>query len=300
MDSKLDLNLLSVFLDVYRLRSITLAADALNMTQPGVSGALKRLQQQMGVELFVREGRGISPTSAAVQLASDISPAFEQMAKAMGNINQFTPLHHRKFNVLINEVVLQILQPLVERSELLGNCTIQFNPTPKNEENMLEMLSLQKADLAIDIGKVDGQSYASVPLLEESMKLICAKNHPRVQSTISKVQYYQEKHITLRVRRSNLYAADFFTTEILQERKISAECESVLSMMALVSDSDCIAMTSEKLAGKYAERFGLQVLSPPFETQKVVHQIVWHKRNQHSPANQWLRNTLMDLITTTT
>ncbi|WP_407332040.1 LysR family transcriptional regulator [Enterovibrio sp. 27052020O] len=296
MDTKLDLNLLSVFLEVYRLRSITLAADALHMTQPGVSGVLKRLQQQVGVELFVREGRGISPTYAAVQLASDITPAFEQMDKAMGNINQFTPQSHRTFNVLANEVAVQILQPIVERSSALGNCNIQFNPTPVQEDQMLELLSMQKADLAIDAGKVDGQSYSSVPLFGESMKLICAKRHPRIQKTISQAQYYAEKHITLRVRRANMYAVDFFSTETIKERKISAECESVLSMMALVSEGECLGMTSEKLASKYAARFDLQVLSPPFETHKVVHKMVWHKRNQNSPANQWLRETLTTLI----
>ncbi len=82
----LDLNLLSVFLEVYRLSSITLAADALEMTQPGVSGALKRLQEQLGAEMFVREGRGISPTHIAVQLAGEISPALNNVSNAISNI----------------------------------------------------------------------------------------------------------------------------------------------------------------------------------------------------------------------
>ena len=80
---KLDLNLLSVFLEVYRLKSITLASESLGMTQPGVSGALKRLQSQLDTDLFIREGRGIIPTNAAVQLASRVEPALEGITSAV-------------------------------------------------------------------------------------------------------------------------------------------------------------------------------------------------------------------------
>ncbi|MDN3685335.1 LysR family transcriptional regulator [Vibrio sinaloensis] len=60
-DNAVDLNLFKVFLSVYQHRSITVAADVLGLTQPGVSGVLKRLQQQLGVQLFIRSGRGIAP-----------------------------------------------------------------------------------------------------------------------------------------------------------------------------------------------------------------------------------------------
>ncbi len=37
---KFDLNLLRIFIEVYNLKSITLAAESLGLTQPGVSGAI--------------------------------------------------------------------------------------------------------------------------------------------------------------------------------------------------------------------------------------------------------------------
>ncbi|WP_062666737.1 LysR family transcriptional regulator [Grimontia celer] len=294
--TKPDFNLLSVFLTVYELRSITAAAESLNMTQPGVSTALKRLKKQIGVELFVREGRGISPTHAAVQLANDIRPALEQMSLALSHVNRFTPQTERTFNVLANEVALQLLHAKVEQSPLFEKCRIQFNPVPRTESRLLEMLSMQKADLAIDVGKVNGQAFQTQPLFDETLRLICAKNHPRIGEQISKTQYYAEKHITLRIRRSNLFAADYFTKENLSERIISAECESISSMMALVGGSECVGMTSHLLAEKYAKLHNLKVLQPPFTSENIVHQLIWHKRNQHSPANLWLRNALCELI----
>jgi len=71
---KNDLNLLTVFLEVHNQRSITLAAESLDLTQPAVSSALKRFRDQLGTDLFVRDGRGIAPTHTAQFLAEELGP----------------------------------------------------------------------------------------------------------------------------------------------------------------------------------------------------------------------------------
>ena len=101
MKTNLDLNLLVVFLEVYRLRSITLASESLGLTQPGVSAALKRLQSQLGAPLFVREGRGISPTHAAIKLANEIEPALTAVESALGNVADFDVQNHHGHCFLI-------------------------------------------------------------------------------------------------------------------------------------------------------------------------------------------------------
>ncbi|MGF1763229.1 LysR family transcriptional regulator [Aliivibrio kagoshimensis] len=295
MDNKLDLNLLTVFLEVYRLQSITLASDALGMTQPGVSGSLKRLQQQLGAELFVREGRGISPTHIAVQLAADIEPAFQSVHSALGNVSDFDPHSSRTFTVYSNEPMMQLLQQKVERDPTMGNCEIEFHLTPNKEEEIQQKLSLQKADLAIDIGLHTNHTYAAQTLFEEDIVCICANDHHRIQGSLSQAQYYAEKHITIKVRRSELYAADYFTQEAIAPRRISCECHSLMSMMALVSTSQSIGAVSSTLAKEFSNNFNLQVLPLPFITKPVVHTMMWHKRNQHQPAHKWLREKLMAL-----
>ncbi|WP_066018309.1 LysR family transcriptional regulator [Endozoicomonas atrinae] len=293
-DTPLDLNLLSVFLEVYRLRSITLAADALEMTQPGVSGVLKRLQQQLGAELFVREGRGISPTHIAVQLASEISPALNDVSNAISNIKQFDPQQPRVFRVLCNEMALLHFHPRIEHDKTLGNVSIEFVIAPSNEDDMLQELSLQKADLALDITGQLSPSYKSHPVIQDEIVIVARKDHPRIHQTLTEQQYYQEKHVTMRIRRANIYAADYFTKTPLKPRKISAECDSLMSMLALVSSSDSIGSTSRSLASRYAPLFNLQVIEQPFETLPIEHVMIWHSRTDYSPAHQWLREKIQN------
>jgi len=61
-----DLNLLRVFDVLYRTRSTTRAADALHLTQPSVSNALKRLRALFDDVLFVKTADGMQPTPRAM------------------------------------------------------------------------------------------------------------------------------------------------------------------------------------------------------------------------------------------
>lgn len=288
----LDLNLLSIFLEVYRLGSITLAADALEMTQPGVSGALKRLRQQLGAELFVREGRGITPTHIAVRLASQISPALDNVSNAISCIQRFDPQQPSTFSVFCNEMALLHFHPQVERDTTMGNIGIEFVITPSREEKVLEALSMQKADLVLDVESYHSLSYKSCPILQDTLVIIARKCHPRIDRVLTEQQFYREKHVTIRLRKSNMHLADYFGKKPLKAREISAECGSLMSMLALVSGSDSIGSTSRSLAIRYAAMFNLQIIEPPFATLPIEHMMIWHSRTDYSPAHQWLREKI--------
>ena len=60
----LDWNLVKLFLDIVRSGGISTAARALNKQQPTISAGLKRLEDHIGTELFVRTARGVALTPA--------------------------------------------------------------------------------------------------------------------------------------------------------------------------------------------------------------------------------------------
>ena len=64
----MDLHRLAVFAKVYELRSLSRSAEAIYLSQPTVSGHLKKLEEELGVRLFDRLGRGVAPTKAAETL----------------------------------------------------------------------------------------------------------------------------------------------------------------------------------------------------------------------------------------
>jgi LysR family transcriptional regulator, nitrogen assimilation regulatory protein len=77
---------LRYFVTVVEFGSFTKAADALHITQPALSRQVKQLEEELGVELLLREGRGIRVTDAGEALllhARTIARDFERLREDM-------------------------------------------------------------------------------------------------------------------------------------------------------------------------------------------------------------------------
>jgi len=77
----MNLGRLEVFCEVVDRAGFTAAADQLSLTQSAVSQYVKALEEQVGSELLVREGRRVYPTEAGhviYQAARDISHVWEE------------------------------------------------------------------------------------------------------------------------------------------------------------------------------------------------------------------------------
>ncbi|WP_070965799.1 LysR family transcriptional regulator [Vibrio sonorensis] len=292
MENKLDLNLLRVCEAVYRNGSITLAAEEFGLTQPAVSGLLKRLQAQLGIQLFVRSGRGIAPTHQAEELIRQIEPALVQIQNAVEGIETFSVTHSRRFVVLVTEPTMLMLLPKIESDQSLENITIELQPTLFDEESLLHHLNQQKADLAIDFANYSAPSFFSEYLYDDDICIIAQQSHPRIQGAISLDEFYSERHITLKLRREDAYLADYHTKESIGARRVAAECDSLMSQMSMVSNSHCVAAVTRSMANTFAQKLELQILEAPFTNIPVRYRLMAHNRMKHSPANKWLRAKL--------
>lgn len=82
------LNALRAFEAVARLNSVTKAAQQLNVTHGAVSRQLKVLEDELGVALFTKEGRGLKLTDSGVRLRDVCADAFEQLREVCGELGQ--------------------------------------------------------------------------------------------------------------------------------------------------------------------------------------------------------------------
>ncbi len=69
-----------------RLGTATLAASELHVTQAAVSHRLRDLEDQLGESLFIRHGRRLEPTSAALQLAEAVRNSSSILENVWGGI----------------------------------------------------------------------------------------------------------------------------------------------------------------------------------------------------------------------
>ncbi len=85
LNDRLDWNLLRTFLVIAREQSVSRAATRLHLSQPAVSQALRRLEEQLGRRLVDRHGPRIEVTRAGVdvrQIAEDVYGTISRLSLA--------------------------------------------------------------------------------------------------------------------------------------------------------------------------------------------------------------------------
>ena len=82
------LNGLRAFEAAARLLSFTRAADELNVTQTAISHQIRRLEEQLGVRLFVRRNRALGLTREAQAYLPSVRTAFEDLRRATARLQR--------------------------------------------------------------------------------------------------------------------------------------------------------------------------------------------------------------------
>jgi DNA-binding transcriptional LysR family regulator len=89
----LSLQQIRCFCAALELGSFTAAAEALRVSQPAVAEQIRKLEQLLGIHLFVRAGRGVLPTDAARVFAEHATRSLRALEDAAGSVDELTSLH---------------------------------------------------------------------------------------------------------------------------------------------------------------------------------------------------------------
>src|SRR5215470_17328270 len=83
MTMRSELNDIAKFAVVANERSFTRAAVRLGVSQSALSHTIRGLEQRLELQLLARTTRSVAPTAAGAALLKDLSPAFEQIDRAL-------------------------------------------------------------------------------------------------------------------------------------------------------------------------------------------------------------------------
>ena len=164
---------LEIFRAVCARESVTQAAEALNMTQPAVSMAVKELEAFYGVRLFERMNRRLYITEAGRSLLQYADTVLTQFQESVQVLRQGGVRGRCRFGmtVTIGETWLPAILTRLEGElpQLDAEAFIQ------NSRRTEEMVLQNEIDFAL----VDNVSAASrsqhvTPLLRETMAAVCA------------------------------------------------------------------------------------------------------------------------------
>ena len=112
----MDLAELRVFLTVAAERSFSRAASKLHRTQPAVSQAIRRLEDEVGERLFDRSSKDGTLTEAG-RVLRDYAERLQRLSEeAQLSVRELRDLQRGRVLIGSNEGGVHVLLPLIERS----------------------------------------------------------------------------------------------------------------------------------------------------------------------------------------
>src|SRR2546425_5205886 len=168
----MDIHQLELFLAVMDSPSMTRAAEKIHLSPGAVSLQLHNLAGELHTELFVRRGKRLIPTPAALRLAERA----KEVVKLMGHIQQefendlskdTRPFH---FATGVTTLIYQLGRPLRQLRKQFPNTEIRV--TVGVTENIVTGVLDRRFDLGLISLPVSEEKLKLMPLFEEELLLL--------------------------------------------------------------------------------------------------------------------------------
>ncbi|CAL9507549.1 LysR family transcriptional regulator [Streptomyces sp. enrichment culture] len=170
----MDLALLRTFVTVHRAGSFTRAAALLGLSQPAVTSQIRTLERQLGRPLFLRQARGVTPTTIGDELAHKAAPHLDALVEiAESGIEEdssLRTLHLAGPPEFTAERALPALTELTGEDGRSFALRVSFGTA----EEALEGLAAGHHDLAISTVRPRGTLLSATTLCDEEHVLVAA------------------------------------------------------------------------------------------------------------------------------
>lgn len=292
--SAIDLNLLVAFEALLEERSVTLAAQRLHLGQPAMSAALGRLRIVFEDELFIRLGREMQPTSKAIEIASGILAALNQIRQILEASQVFDPgVSSRRFAIGSSDYTSFVIMP-----SLLEFCSqnapqLNFQLLGYEKDSVGELLEQGVLDVALGVFPTPSQQTRCSALFQERFVGIARQGHPSIdQGTMSRETFASQSHALVTLRRDITGEIDKLLAQHHLQRRVALTTPHMLALPAILASTDLVATLPDQVAVQLVRLHNLELFELPVETETWTVSMLWSKLADKDAANTWLRQTL--------
>jgi DNA-binding transcriptional LysR family regulator len=304
----LDLNLLRVFDEVMAERNLTRAARNLAMTQPAASNALRRLRETLGDELVTRAGYGVVPTPFALTIWPAVREALANLRAAIAPVDFDASTTRTTFVLAMADATSAILIPRLLKilESEAPRASMRVRPlTTRDPRQLLEGDEVQMAVgyfpavvSAITLGEMQEDipdTFGHAPVY--SGQYVCAmrRDHPLAGAAMSLDAYCAARHLLVSFSGRPFGFVDEALAVIKRARRIVLTVNQFFTAAQVVSQSDLLTILPRDFIPStgIADRLAWQPL--PVSVPLLQVDMLWHRRQQTSPAHAWLRSALVRL-----
>ena len=246
---------LAIVQQVDLLGSLTAAAEHLCLTQSALSHSVKKLEQQLGTDIWLREGRSLRLTQAGQYLLQVANRVLPQLALAETRIGQYAEGERGSLRIGMEchpcyQWLLKIVSPyLAEWPD------VDVDVKQKFQFGGIGALFGYEIDLLVTPDPLYKPGLRFEPVFDYEQVLVVSRDHP-----LAKVAYVKPEQLTTEVLitypvaidRLDIYTQFLMPAGITPRRQKSIETTDI--MLQMVASHRGVAALPRWLAQEYADR----------------------------------------------
>jgi DNA-binding transcriptional LysR family regulator len=294
--NKLDLNLLVALDSLFKIRSVSRAADHLNMSQSALSSALARLREYFDDELLVQVGRQMELTPRAELLREAVRDVLVRVDTTITASPHFDPARSdREFRIFVSDFSMAVLTPhLLELAQQQApGVRFQLLPHSRSPRRSLEQ---GEADLLLIPQDYCSEAHPTELLFDEDFCCVVWNRSVHARAGLTLDQYVAAGHVVMQppATGQSFEALEMERTGIV--RRVEVTTYSFLAAPFQVVGTDRITTVHRRLARHLGRFLPISVLPSPVPVKPMGQAMQWHKYRSQDPGMIWLRELLHEAV----
>jgi len=293
-----DLNLVRVFLALWELRNVTAAADRLNLTQPAVSHALKRLRDQFSDPLFTRVGKSMMPTEAARRLYVPFSTALDTLRETMISHGLFDPVNStRVFTIAMSDISETYVLPPVLAALSTQAPDLRVRSVQLEADEIEVKLRSGQVNMAIGyIPRLTEPEFDSRFLLEDRFVCLLRRDHPWASRRLALSDLEKLEFVEVAVNATGYQMVRTLLDETGVRQNVRAQIEHFSVLPEIVRATDLVAIYPMSVASRLVQSGEFVTLELPFAVPTIDIRLHFHASFRNDPGVAWFSAFLASIF----
>lgn len=226
-----DLNLIKVFVVVMETKSMFNASKKLFISQPAVTKSIKKLEEFLGGELFVRTPKGVLPTEEGKRFYESCKKCINVLECGVKDFSAFSKLEMGRLNIGSSSTIIRrLLLPFIkEFSKKYPNIVISI--TDATSEKLINLTKKAEVDLSILNLPIENSEIFNITKITQTQDgFIASKSFSKEFLTAEELSNYS---LILQKRPSN--NRDYFES-ICLKNSLSLNPNYEIGSFGLITD----------------------------------------------------------------
>jgi DNA-binding transcriptional LysR family regulator len=175
---------LEILCSVIETGGFTTAAAALKLSQPAVSQQIAKLEDSLGLTLFVREHGRTRPTETALMLYEEATQAFDGLDRVINLARDIRTLDRGMIRVAAPHSVSSSYLPRALRRLVEGRPSLRISVLLGTYERIVGLVAAREVDIGIAKSPILSDGVESIPIRDCPLVGIVARGHPLASGAI--------------------------------------------------------------------------------------------------------------------